>query len=181
MEFASFRYWLFTWTCYGQWLPGDRRGFVGNVRQDDGTRTIHNRFGTPCDADIPALEQWARQRMADRAVTLSREDADAVMAQLRETAELKRWPLEAASVMFNHAHLVVGIGSEEDSRTAMTLLKAWATRALKRSRPVPVGGSFWTAKGSSRWLRDERAVRAAVAYVVEKQPNPLAVWRGEGV
>ena len=181
MEFASFRYWLFTWTCYGQWLPGDRRGFVGNVRQEDGTRAIHNRFGTPCDADMPGLEQWARQRMADRAVTLSREDAGTVLAQVRETAGVKGWPIMAASVMFNHAHIVVGIGGGEDSRPALMVVKAWATRALKKSRPVPAGGSFWTAKGSRRWLRDARAVREAVAYVADKQPNPLAVWRGDGM
>ena len=25
------RYWLLTNTCYGNWLPGDARGFVGRV------------------------------------------------------------------------------------------------------------------------------------------------------
>ncbi len=27
-----FRHWLLTSTFYGTWLPGDRRGFVGRVR-----------------------------------------------------------------------------------------------------------------------------------------------------
>ena len=179
METSTFKHWLLTWTCHGQWLPGDRRGFVGNVREADGARAIHNRHGTPCDADMPALELWIRLQMAGPPVTLSRRDAETVLAQLRETASVRSWRLEAASVAFNHAHVVVGLGSEEDSRVAMTQLKAWGTRALKRTRPLPAGGSFWTAKGSRRWLKDGNAVRAAVAYVAEKQKNALAVWRAE--
>lgn len=50
------RYWLLTWTCYGQWLPGDARGFVGNVREEDGTQISHNVPGTPYDADEPLLQ-----------------------------------------------------------------------------------------------------------------------------
>ena len=179
MDITAFKHWLLTWTCHGQWLPGDRRGFVGHVRQADGTRTIHNRYGTPCDADMPALEEYIRQRMAGPPVTLSRHDAETVMAQMRETAEAKAWRLEAASVAFNHVHVVVGLGNEEDSRVAMTQLKAWGTRALKRTRPMPAGGSFWTAKGSRRCLTDAHAIRAAVRYVAEKQKNALAVWRAE--
>ena len=49
------RYWLLTWTCYGHWLPGDARGFVGNIRDDDGSQITHNIPGTPYDADIPRL------------------------------------------------------------------------------------------------------------------------------
>ena len=43
------RHWLITWTCYGTWLPGDARGFVGNVREEDGTQVSHNLPGTPVD------------------------------------------------------------------------------------------------------------------------------------
>jgi hypothetical protein len=36
------RYWLTTWTTYGSRLPGDKQGFVGNVREADGTQATHN-------------------------------------------------------------------------------------------------------------------------------------------
>jgi hypothetical protein len=55
-------------------------------------------------------------------------------------------------------------------------LKSWATRALKKIRPLPPNGSFWTAKGSKRKKPDERALRVAVVYVVKKQTTPLHVW-----
>ena len=57
------RHWLLTNTCYGNRLPGDARGFVGRVwdhRPDDPedkTRVAHNLPGTPCDEDVPGLEQ----------------------------------------------------------------------------------------------------------------------------
>ena len=49
-------------------------------------------------------------------------------------------------------------------------------RGLKKFRPLPPNGAFWTAKGSKRKLPDEMALRAGVIYVVKKQPNPLGVW-----
>jgi len=53
---------------------------------------------------------------------------------------------------------------------------------VKKLRPVPPNGTFWTARGSKRKLPDESAVRAGVIYVARKQPNPLATrwassWR----
>jgi len=32
--------WLLTWTTYGTWLPGDERGFVGNVVEEATNDTI---------------------------------------------------------------------------------------------------------------------------------------------
>jgi hypothetical protein len=48
------RYWFLTWTTYGTWLPGDARGFVGRVWNEDlGPRVKHNEPGTPYDANLP--------------------------------------------------------------------------------------------------------------------------------
>jgi hypothetical protein len=33
------RQWLITWTCYGTWLPGTARGFVGNVRDMEANKS----------------------------------------------------------------------------------------------------------------------------------------------
>jgi hypothetical protein len=34
--------WLLTWTTYGTWLPGDERGFVGNVVEEPANDAIHS-------------------------------------------------------------------------------------------------------------------------------------------
>src|SRR5438093_2578896 len=80
------RYWLLTWTTYGTWLPGDRRGFVSEVRVEAGDKVLHNVPGTPCDEDLPPLQAYAASIMAEDAVRLDLAQAQAVAGQLRETA-----------------------------------------------------------------------------------------------
>jgi hypothetical protein len=170
------RYWLITWTCYGTWLPGARQGFVSHVPDGKGSWVIHNVPGTPYDADMPDLEEHARSLMKGAPVSLDKAAAEAMIAQYLETARIRGWELEAASVMDNHTHLVVGVAGDPEPQSILETFKSWATRAVKKLRPVPPNGTFWTAKGSKRKLPDETAVTGAVIYVVRKQPDPLAVW-----
>jgi REP element-mobilizing transposase RayT len=176
MEILMDRYWLVTWTCYGQWLSGDARGFVANIRDENGQSVRHNTPGTEYDRDMPRLENWMRQRMTGEPITLHLQESSILVAQFQETALIKKWSLEAASVMFNHIHLVVGVPGDPDPDTIRELFKSWATRALLKHRPKPSNGTFWTAKGSERKLKDDVAVRTAVIYVAKKQPRPLATW-----
>lgn len=109
-------------------------------------------------------------------VKLDQADAEAMIPQYQETCRIRDWELQAASVMFNHTHLVVGVAGDPEPQALLETFKSWATRAVKKLRPLPPNGTFWTGKGSKRKLPDEKALLAAVIYVVCKQPNPLAVW-----
>jgi REP element-mobilizing transposase RayT len=169
------RYWLLTWTCYGQWMPGDDRGFVSGVHDDDGDRIVHNVPGTPVDSDMRGLKEHAQSLMTGPPVCLDQKNAEAVATQYEETVKVRGWELTAASVMFNHTHVVVGVTGDPDPESVLALFKSWATRALKKHRPLPPNGTFWTMKGSKRKLPDEAAICAAVIYTVRKQPNPLAI------
>ena len=51
------RAWLLTWTCYGNWLPGDARGFVGSHPTEHGGRETHNQPGTEYDRDVRWLSK----------------------------------------------------------------------------------------------------------------------------
>lgn len=170
------RYWLITWTTYGNWLPGDARGFAGNVREPDRTQVVHNAPDTPYDANMPGLTHYVREHMTGPPVELDLMQAKALIPQYLETASVRKWSLEAASVMYNHTHIVVGVLGDPDPDSVRRTFVSWATRTLKKLGPVPVNGTWWTAKGSERKLPDETAVRGAVIYVVKKQPNPFAVY-----
>jgi hypothetical protein len=98
-----------------------------------------------------------------------------MIQQYYETARIRKWSLEAASVMYNHTHIVVGVLGDHDPKSILDTFKSWATRAVKKLRPLPPNGTFWTVNGSRRKLPDERAIQAGVIYVVKKQPNRLAV------
>ncbi len=171
------RHWLITWTTYGSWLPGDARGFVGNIREPDGTQVIHNIPGTPYDADMPNLKRWVEAQMKGQPISLDRNQAEAMVAQYLETCRIRRWNLEAASVMYNHTHVLVGVFGDPDPEAILNLFKSWATRALKKLGPLPQNGDWWTTGGSKRKIAD---TPAAVIYVVKKQPNPLAVYYATG-
>jgi REP element-mobilizing transposase RayT len=173
---AMDRYWLLTWTTYGTWLPGDRRGFVSPVRQDDGTHVVHNVPGTPIDSDMPELEQEMRQSMKGRPIRLAPEQATVVLEQFHETAAYRGWQLFAAAVMANHVHLVVGVAGDPEPERMMHSFKSYASRALNKRWQRPSNGTWWTSSGSKRKLPDERSVIGAVRYVLE-QEYPLVVWR----
>jgi hypothetical protein len=129
------RHWLLTNTCYGTRLPGDRRGFISNVRdlrpgdRNPSGRIAHNRPGTPHDADFPGLEQSARDQMLGAPIYLSLDHAEAFAEQLRETARIRQWELLAIAVMFDHFHLVVGTPKDLKPGKILGDFKSWGTKA----------------------------------------------------
>src|SRR5437899_1237064 len=140
------RFWLLTWTTYGSWLPGDRRGFVSEVRDESGGKLLHNTPGTPCDVDLPSLQAYAASIMTEEAVLLEMAHAEAVAEQLRETAAHRGWRLLALAVMANHIHVVVGAPGDPDPEKLLGDFKAWATRRLNTGWDRRE--HWWTQSGS---------------------------------
>jgi REP element-mobilizing transposase RayT len=131
------RHWLLTTTTYGTWLPGDKRGFVSPVRAEDGTLELHNIPGTPYDADMPDLQQQAREFLKSDPTRLTRAQAEAILAQLLETARYRGWTIVAASVMHNHMHILVTVPGDPAPSTILQTFKAWASRALNDAGANP--------------------------------------------
>ncbi len=171
-------FWLLTWTTYGTWLPGDRRGFVSHVRGQDGHGLRHNRPKTHYDRDLPGLEHYARQKLKGAPVYLSPDHARLVCDDFRGTAAFRGWLLMAVAVMRNHVHLVVAAPHSVSPDRLFQIFKSYASRALNRHFPAPASGTWWTASGSRRRLPDEKAVRAAIAYV-RNQEYPLITCLGD--
>jgi len=169
------RTWLITWTTYGTWLPGDARGFVSEVRDDAGKKVIHNQYGTACDQGNPALKAAMAELLDGEPTWLSREQAEAVGGQIRETATYRNWRLMAVAVMANHAHVLVRTPEAVDEDAILRDLKAYASRALNRLSGKKTAGRWWTDRGSTRRKEGERAIRAAFEYV-QNQPGALYVW-----
>jgi REP element-mobilizing transposase RayT len=96
--------------------------------------------------------------MSGPPVKLDKADADAMIVQYQETARIRGWTIQAASVTYNHTHVVVSMPGDPDPKSILETLKSWATRAVKKVRPLPPNGTFWTAKGSKRKLPDEFAL-----------------------
>jgi REP element-mobilizing transposase RayT len=173
--------WLLTSTFYGNWLPGDPRGFVGHVwekRQgddDQDARHTHNIPGTPYDEDIPGLEDASEELMRGPPVCVNLEQAHALLAQFQETAAIRKWELLAVAVMANHVHLVARADAALRPRKILGDFKAYGSRALNARWGKPTSDTWWTSKGSKRKLPDETAELAGIRYVLQ-QRDPLVVW-----
>jgi len=178
------RYWLLTSTFYGNWLPGDPRGFVSRVRdvrpEDDlaaprGARHEHDIPGTPYDEDYLGLYEHARHLLKGPPVRVDRDQALALVEQFRQTASYRGWLLLAVAVMANHVHLVVGVAGDPDPTKVLGDFKAYGSRALNRRWGKPPGGTWWTYAGSKRRLSTEQSLQDAIVYVRD-QPYALLVW-----
>jgi REP element-mobilizing transposase RayT len=169
------RYWLLTSTTYGNWLPGDPRGFVSGVLDEREGKVIHNQPMTEYDRDIPGLKEFATGQMKGPAITLNRAQAGVMFPQFYETASYRKWELRAVGIMPKHVHLVVGVLGDPDPDKILGDFKSYASRVLNRTWGKPVSETWWTEKGSTRKLRDEAAVLAAIEYV-RNQANPLLIW-----
>lgn len=158
---VKFPVYFLTWTTYGTWLPGDRRGWVDAA--DAGP-------STPIKAPNARREQHSRARMKEAAVTLSPQERKLVDDALREVARFRGWRLHALNVRSNHVHAVVechGVGPEQ----VMSQLKARASRYLndlRRAKGLTPPVKWWTRHGSTRWLNTQTALERAVHYVLNQ-------------
>ena len=169
------RYWLLSSTTYGNWLPGDSRGFVSNVRDGPGPEVRHNAPGEVIDADMPGLERAAHAALKCPPIRLTLEQARAVLNQFRETAAYRGWLLLAAAVMANHFHAVVGVEGDPEPSDLLRDLKSYAGRVLNKRWGKPASGTWWTESGSKQKVRN---LLGAVEYVRD-QPFALAVYVAE--
>ncbi|MEO1983492.1 MAG: hypothetical protein ABGZ23_06220 [Fuerstiella sp.] len=172
------RYWLLTWTMYGSWLPGDKRGFVSNVRDGDGPEVRHNIPGTEYDSDMSALEAHTRSRMKADPVRIDVPQAEALFVQFQQTGRFRGWRLFAVAIMANHCHIVTGVPGDPEPATLLQSFKSYGSRRLNGIFGRPVSGTWWTASGSKRKLPNDAAVLAAIRYVLD-QEYPLLIWTTE--
>jgi REP element-mobilizing transposase RayT len=174
--------WLFTNTYYGTWLPGDPRGSITSVRDHrpgdpaQTTRREHDVFGTPHESPNRGLYRSALQRLKAPPIYFDQIKAQVVLSQFQETAAFRSCQMLAIAILDNHLHWIVTADDPVDPQRLLADFKAYGSRALNRQFGKPTSGTWWTSKGSCRWLLDEVALDAARDYVLNKQPNPLVTW-----
>jgi REP element-mobilizing transposase RayT len=154
-----------SWTCYGQWLHGDRRGSVD---------VEHNVYGQPW---LPAdSERWrgAREQMNQPPYALDAARRRLVLQAIREVCAHRRWILHAVHVRWSHIHVVVS-GDQAPERM-MNDFKAYASRALNAASLDGPPRKRWTRHGSTRHIDAEAHLAAAVHYVLHEQGEPMERW-----
>ena len=147
---------LLTWTTYGSWLPGDKRGWV------DGR---YGAWHVPYEERDPDREMRARSRMTGSAVMLTPEQRGLVEAKIQSECDERCWCLHALSARSNHVHVVMSVGDIEPGKI-LGMLKMACTSGLNAECDSP--RRWWTKNGSRRFLNDERSLHGAIRYVLNQ-------------
>jgi REP element-mobilizing transposase RayT len=156
-----------TWTCYGTWLPGDRRGYVSNTLLPRcGWEPKENTPGTPYRANDPYTRSVARRLQKGPSVWLTGEQAWQAAEALVRTAHTRGWRIVRAALMPNHIHVVIA-ECPDDGPAVRRILKGVSQAAL--SKHLGHSQRWWTAGGSDRYKHDAAAIQAAVQYVANQE------------
>jgi REP element-mobilizing transposase RayT len=170
--------WLVTSTFYGQWLPGDPQGSVTNVRDRRpgepaaSVRIEHSEPGEDYEAWMEGLRRAAADQLKGPPVALDLPMAEQLLEQFLETSQHRGWALHAASVMFNHMHLLIEAPPEVGKKVLLRDLKAYGARRLNERFGRRESGTWWSDGGSARVIRRRPG---ALYYVCHRQPRPLVV------
>ncbi|EAQ76914.1 transposase [Blastopirellula marina] len=140
-----------TWTTYGSWLPGDPRGWVqqcAGVQSPDEMR-----------------QRAALRVMKEKEVRLDLVQRSIVEQAIRDHSQFRGWTLFAVNCRSNHVHVVVW--APQHPREVLRQLKYWATRRLNEAGPSR--NTWWSERGSGRYLNSDASRDAATIYVRDAQ------------
>ena len=158
-----------TSTTYGQWLPGDERGYVSRDYH-----VVHNVPGTPVKKNNAKLKEFARRQLKGEPVLFNHEHATALLSQFQETAAYRHWKLCGAAIMSNHVHVLIEVPNTESLDGVSGNLKSYGSRRLNKDFGTPSSGTWWTS-GSSVRCKSVESVPSLIEYM-KGQHNPLLVW-----
>lgn len=125
-------------------------------------------------ASNPSRQAWWRARLNETPWMLGPEARCITLETIRSVCKHRQWIAHAIHVRTNHVHAV--IAGEEVPERMLSDCKAYATRALRRAFPTVQRRRYWADHGSTRYLWNEVSVRAAVAYVLHGQGEPMAYY-----
>ena len=109
--------------------------------------------------------------MQQPAYDLDRERRRIVLEAIREVCRHREWTLLAAHVRTTHVHLVVGGTTAPEPM--LHACKAYSSRSLNRIEPPR---KRWTRYGSTRYLKTQESIAAAIDYVVSRQGIPMELY-----
>ncbi len=149
------RAYLITIRTYGTWLHGDRRYSIG--RKDT------NVYGLPAIPPNEGLEKWMTEEMKQPPRLLIEAERRVVYESIEELCNRKSYPLHAANVRTNHAHIV--LSAQKKPERVIVEIKANATKWLREAGLASPRERIWSRGKSRRYLWKPRNVIAAVNCV----------------
>ena len=153
-----------TFTTYGTWLHGDKRGSVDKE---------HNSPGSDFVAPSGGRMRNELYVLKNLPVILNQNQREAVLKAVLQVCEFRGWIAHAVHVRSNHVHVVVSGVCKLGKM--MTDFKAYATRAIKNCGSGHVGiKKYWTEHGSTKYLWTQEKLASTIEYVKYEQGEMMA-------
>lgn len=137
---------LVTWTTYGSWLQGDKRGYVKKGK----ILTQNNK-----------LKSANLKRQKYPTVKLNQEQKQIVEQAILEEAQRIKHKIFAIAVCSNHVHIVASV-SEESIEQAVHRYKYSATWALRKFTSQ---GKIWSKGFDKRFCFTDRELENKIRYL----------------
>jgi len=137
---------MLTWTTYGSWLQGDKRGYVKD--------------GQMLEADQTLLELCKGLQKGQTVKLTKREKEIAHQAILSESQRIGQ-KLEALAICTNHIHLAAR-PCDKSIEYIVSMYKSAATRAL---RCYGRTGIIWTKGFDKRFCFTQDDLTRKIAYI----------------
>ena len=154
-----------TFTTYGTWLHGDKRGSV----------IVRNGMSEKLDECL-CLYDYQQRELKHPKVLLSQRHRQIVLDTILKHCSMRRWRLFAAHVRTNHVHVLVSTATADIQKVAREL-KAWATRKLREDGCE--WSRIWTDGGSTRYIYSIEKLNEKVKYVVFEQGDMMEHYLAE--
>ncbi len=137
---------MLTWTVYGSWLQGDRRGWVKD--------------GVTCDANR-RLQKANADKMACLPVRFTESQQATIYNAILQHASEKEQEILAMVVANNHVHLLIKECEEEPGR----LVARYKNNARKKLGEEFAGKSIWTRGFNKKFYTDAKQLGTMIEYI----------------
>jgi len=137
---------MVTWTTYGSWLQGDKRGFVKDGKIFQGNETIF---------------KLCEKLQKGQTVKLKKQEKEIVRTAILNEAERIGQKLQALVTCTNHIHLVA-LPCDKSIERIIGMYKSVATRALRCSGRT---GRIWTKGFDKRFCFTQDDLAKKIAYI----------------
>lgn len=162
MAYNAPKAYLFTIVPYGSRLHGDERGTVDEH---------HRNFGTPLAPGDADLQVRRKNSLRESSLLINAKMRAVIEDTLVQHCAFRGWHLFEFNVRTNHVHAVISAAGVADAM--LKDLKAFLTRALRKSETLGDRRKVWAEGGSKRHLFTDEAVARACRYVRDAQGPDL--------
>lgn len=137
---------MITWTTYGSWLQGDKRGFVkkGEILPSN-----------------QSLANSNKRSLSQKPIKLSVAKQQIVQNAILEKAEQLNQIIYALSVSSNHIHIV----AEYIPKPIGMVVRHYKNSVQAALRKVGLAGRIWTKGFDKRYCFDQKTLENRIYYV----------------